>query len=101
LSELEPEPELLTSWSRTKMDRLRNTAVPVYNLLCITGSATLIVFLMQVAGEAYRLTARHVLDIMFNKFNLMAHLAALRKYLLLGQVLVYFYQNIIQQLLRN
>jgi hypothetical protein len=41
---------------------------------------------MQVAGEAYRLTARHVLDIMFNKFNLMAHLAALRKYLLLGQV---------------
>jgi hypothetical protein len=39
-----------------------------------------------VAGEAYRLTARHVLDIMFNKFQLMAHLAALRKYLLLGQV---------------
>jgi hypothetical protein len=25
LSELEPEPEFLTSWSRTKMDRLRNT----------------------------------------------------------------------------
>lgn len=41
--------------------------------------------LLQVAGEAYRLTARHVLDIMFNKFHLMAHLAALRKYLLLGQ----------------
>jgi hypothetical protein len=26
LSELEPEPEILTSWIRTKMDRLRNTA---------------------------------------------------------------------------
>jgi hypothetical protein len=25
LSDLEPEPEFLTSWSRTKMDRLRNT----------------------------------------------------------------------------
>jgi hypothetical protein len=25
-SELEPEPEFLPSWSRTKMDRLRNTA---------------------------------------------------------------------------
>jgi hypothetical protein len=27
LSELEPEPEFLTSWSRAKMDRLRNTDV--------------------------------------------------------------------------
>jgi hypothetical protein len=26
LSELEPEPQFLTSWSRIKMDRLRNTA---------------------------------------------------------------------------
>jgi hypothetical protein len=26
LSELEPEPEFSTSWSRTKMDRLRNTS---------------------------------------------------------------------------
>jgi hypothetical protein len=26
LSELEPEPEFSTSWSRKKMDRLRNTA---------------------------------------------------------------------------
>jgi hypothetical protein len=37
LSEVEPEPEFLTSWSRswsrTKMDRLRNTA---YNVISVS-----------------------------------------------------------------
>jgi len=41
--------------------------------------------LLELAGEAFRQTGQHVLDIMFNKFKFMAHLAALRKYLLLGQ----------------
>jgi len=41
--------------------------------------------LLETIGTLYRSTARHVLDIMFGKFQLMAHLGALRKYLLLGQ----------------
>ncbi|XP_023329141.1 gamma-tubulin complex component 3 homolog [Eurytemora carolleeae] len=41
--------------------------------------------LLEVAGDAFRQTGQHVLDIMFNKFKFMSHLAALRKYLLLGQ----------------
>ena len=41
--------------------------------------------LLETNGTLYRSTARHVLDIMFGKFQLMAHLGALRKYLLLGQ----------------
>jgi len=41
--------------------------------------------LLEVAGDAFRQTGQHVLDIMFKKFKLMSHLAALRKYLLLGQ----------------
>jgi len=36
-------------------------------------------------GEAYRAASRHVLDIMCTKFRLLDHLAALRKFLLLGQ----------------
>ena len=41
--------------------------------------------LLETVQQLYTLTARHVLDIMFNKFQLRAHLAALRKYMLLGQ----------------
>jgi len=41
--------------------------------------------LLETVQQLYTLTARHVLDIMFNKFRLMSHLAALRKYMLLGQ----------------
>jgi len=41
--------------------------------------------LLETIGSLYRSTARHVLDIMFGKFQLMAHMGALRKYLLLGQ----------------
>jgi len=41
--------------------------------------------LLAVVGEAYRAAARHVLDVMYGKFQLMAHLTALRKFLLLGQ----------------
>jgi len=41
--------------------------------------------LLEVAGDAFKQMGQHVLDIMFNKFNFMSHLAALRKYLLLGQ----------------
>ena len=41
--------------------------------------------LLETVGQLYGVTARHVLDIMYGKFQLMAHLAALRKYMLLGQ----------------
>eukprot|EP00088_Acartia_fossae_P006660 TRINITY_DN13076_c0_g1_i1.p1 TRINITY_DN13076_c0_g1~~TRINITY_DN13076_c0_g1_i1.p1 ORF type:complete len:818 (+),score=159.85 TRINITY_DN13076_c0_g1_i1:251-2455(+) len=41
--------------------------------------------LLEVAGDAFKQMGQHVLDIMFNKFHFMSHLAALRKYLLLGQ----------------
>ena len=41
--------------------------------------------LLEAVGTLYRTTARHVLDVMFGKFRLMDHMAALRKYLLLGQ----------------
>jgi len=41
--------------------------------------------LLEVAGDAFRQTGQHVVGIMFSKFKLMSHLAALRKYLLLGQ----------------
>jgi len=41
--------------------------------------------LLTCVGEAYRAASRHVLDIMCTKFRLLDHLAALRKFLLLGQ----------------
>ena len=41
--------------------------------------------LLAVVGEAWGATSRHLLDIMFDKFQLMGHMAALRKYLLLRQ----------------
>ena len=47
--------------------------------------------LLEVAGDAFRQTGQHVVGIMFSKFRLMSHLAALRKYLLLGQVNTYIY----------
>ena len=37
--------------------------------------------LLETVQQLYTLTARHVLDIMFNKFQLMSHLAALRYYI--------------------
>ena len=41
--------------------------------------------LLDVVGEAWRAASKHVLDVMCDKFQLLAHLAALRKFLLLGQ----------------
>jgi len=41
--------------------------------------------LLETVGQLYNVTSRHVLDIMYGKFQLMSHLAALRKYMLLGQ----------------
>ena len=41
--------------------------------------------LLETVQQLYNLTSRHVLDIMYAKFQLMSHLAALRKYMLLGQ----------------
>jgi len=41
--------------------------------------------LLETIGHLYRSTARHVLDVMFGKFQLMGHMGALRKYMLLGQ----------------
>ena len=41
--------------------------------------------LLKDIGHPYMSTARHVSDIMFGKFQLMAHMGALRKYMLLGQ----------------
>ena len=41
--------------------------------------------LLYTCQQLYTCTARHVLDIMYGKFQLMSHLAALRKYMLLGQ----------------
>jgi len=41
--------------------------------------------LLEVVGEAWRAASKHVLDVMCDKFQLLAHLAALRKFLLLGQ----------------
>ena len=41
--------------------------------------------LLETIGHLYRSTARYVLDVMFGKFQLMAHMGALRKYMLLGQ----------------
>ena len=38
-----------------------------------------------MVGEAWGATSRHFLDTMFNKFQLMGNMAALRKYLLLRQ----------------
>lgn len=40
---------------------------------------------LEVVGEAWRAASKHVLDVMCDKFHLLAHLAALRKILLLGQ----------------
>jgi len=41
--------------------------------------------LLETIGQLYKSTARHVLDVMFGKFQLMDHMGALRKYMLLGQ----------------
>jgi len=41
--------------------------------------------LFQVMEEAYKCTSKHLLDVMFTKFQLLEHMRALRKYLLLGQ----------------
>ena len=41
--------------------------------------------LLETVQDLYNCTARHVLNVMFGKFQLMSHLAALRKYMLLGQ----------------
>jgi len=41
--------------------------------------------LLETVQQLYNCTARHVMDIMYGKFQLMSHLAALRKYMLLGQ----------------
>ena len=41
--------------------------------------------LLETVGQLYNVTSCHMLDIMYGKFQLMSHLAALRKYMLLGQ----------------
>jgi gamma-tubulin complex component 3 len=41
--------------------------------------------LLEAVGAAWRAASRHVMDVMCEKFQLLAHLGALRKYLLLGQ----------------
>jgi len=41
--------------------------------------------LLETIDQLYKSTSMHVLDVMFGKFQLMAHMGALRKYMLLGQ----------------
>ncbi|KAI8900737.1 Spc98 family-domain-containing protein [Globomyces pollinis-pini] len=36
-------------------------------------------------GEAYQISTKHLLNILFNRYNLVQHLSALKSYLLLGQ----------------
>jgi len=41
--------------------------------------------LLETIDQLYKSTSMHVLDVMFGKFQLMDHMGALRKYMLLGQ----------------
>ena len=41
--------------------------------------------LLETIAHLYRSSARYVLDVMFGKFQLMAHMGTLRNYMLLGQ----------------